>query len=491
MKRFMSLLLSVIMFVVLVPTATAQAEEIYTEIYTADDLRAVDNNLSGKYKLMNDIDLSEVTAKGGKYDFNSNGWEPIGSNSVYGSNAFTGVFDGNGYTISGMRINVTSMPKGATSSKARIALFSTNSGTIKNLTVSGDVKCIYEYGVDNIGGIAGYNVGTIENCANKCNVTLSYNKIMSTYVGGIAGLSKGDILKCFNNGRISTENKSVSSASTVFAGGITCGMGTVTDSYNTGAVSAEHNYGSSKEKACGIVANGGAKQVSRCYNVGDVVYAIGTVDVVNCYYLNTEGIGITGATALSDENMKKAESFVNFDFDSVWCIDSECGYSYPQLGSNRQVKPVVAQGIEIASLPEKLTYTEGEELDLSGLSVNILYSNGTKKPTEEYTLNGFESTVGAHTITVSYGEFTATFEVIVEEKKSLYILGDADSNGTVNVTDATQIQQYLAQLKVVESFDSDAAEVNRDGKLDIKDVTNIQLYLAKLPCAEGIGEPVF
>ena len=55
----------------------------YTVIKTADELQAMQDDLSGKYILMNDIDLSG-------YD-----WEAVGTNS----DSFTGEFNGNGYVI--------------------------------------------------------------------------------------------------------------------------------------------------------------------------------------------------------------------------------------------------------------------------------------------------------------------------------------------------------------------------------------------------------
>lgn len=48
------------------------------------------NNLSGKYILMNDIDLSG-------YD----NWDPIGNYGGY----FEGTFDGNGFVISNLKID--------------------------------------------------------------------------------------------------------------------------------------------------------------------------------------------------------------------------------------------------------------------------------------------------------------------------------------------------------------------------------------------------
>src|SRR5574344_965133 len=61
----------------------------YTVIKTADDLQNMQNNLSGKYILMSDIDLSGYN------------WASVGSIS----NAFKGSLDGNGYSIKNLTIN--------------------------------------------------------------------------------------------------------------------------------------------------------------------------------------------------------------------------------------------------------------------------------------------------------------------------------------------------------------------------------------------------
>ena len=65
----------------------------YTVIKTAQDLDNIRNDLDGKYILMNDIDLSSYS-----------NWDPIGEVDVDTGTGqgFTGVLDGNGYTISNL-----------------------------------------------------------------------------------------------------------------------------------------------------------------------------------------------------------------------------------------------------------------------------------------------------------------------------------------------------------------------------------------------------
>lgn len=110
-------------------------EKEFTPIYTVADLYNVRNDLTANYILMNDIDLSVATADGGDYDFNGNGWNPIGSNDIYDDLEFSGIFNGNGYTISGMRIALSALPSGSNAYGIYLGLFANVSGTVKNLKI--------------------------------------------------------------------------------------------------------------------------------------------------------------------------------------------------------------------------------------------------------------------------------------------------------------------------------------------------------------------
>ena len=71
----------------------------------------------------------------------------------------------------------------------------------------------------------------------------------------------------------------------------------------------------------------------------------------------------------------------------------------------------------------KTKYQQGEQLDLTGLVVTAVYSDGTTKeiPYGEggYTVSGYDANkVGKQTITITYGGKTAEFEVTVEKKQT-------------------------------------------------------------------------
>ena len=73
--------------------------------------------------------------------------------------------------------------------------------------------------------------------------------------------------------------------------------------------------------------------------------------------------------------------------------------------------------IEVTA-PAKTEYVQGEELDLAGMTVTAVYSDGsTKEIAEGYTVGGYDANVaGPQTVTVTYGGKTASFTVTVTEK---------------------------------------------------------------------------
>lgn len=94
-------------------------------------------------------------------------WTPIGNSSV----AFTGTFDGDGHTVSGMFINTTSTHNG---------LFGNVSGTVQNVTVADSWVSGGKY----TAGVVGRSLGTVANAVNFGSV-LGKDEC----VGGVIGSS--------------------------------------------------------------------------------------------------------------------------------------------------------------------------------------------------------------------------------------------------------------------------------------------------------------
>ena len=60
------------------------------------------------------------------------------------------------------------------------------------------------------------------------------------------------------------------------------------------------------------------------------------------------------------------------------------------------------------------------------------------------------------------------------------ILGDVNTDGQVNVFDATAIQCYLAEIASVSDDEKVAADFDINGKVDILDATSVQLSIAEI-----------
>ena len=79
-------------------------------------------------------------------------------------------------------------------------------------------------------------------------------------------------------------------------------------------------------------------------------------------------------------------------------------------------KEITLTDIAIRTQPDKLEYKINEELDLKGLEVKAIYSDGSEGIITDYQITGYDKDrVGKQTITVSYQGKETTFTVLVSE----------------------------------------------------------------------------
>ena len=76
----------------------------------------------------------------------------------------------------------------------------------------------------------------------------------------------------------------------------------------------------------------------------------------------------------------------------------------------------------------------------------------------------------------------------VADNKSEYILGDANSDGVVTISDVTAVQMVLADISLPE-FNEKAGDIDGNG-LDVTDAHNNQRYVAMYEAVLGIGGTV-
>src|SRR5690554_3275449 len=83
------------------------------------------------------------------------------------------------------------------------------------------------------------------------------------------------------------------------------------------------------------------------------------------------------------------------------------------VDTNPPVDPTLSS-IIVKSEPTKTTYTQGEDLDLTGLVIEAKYSDNTTKvvASSNYTVTGYDKNkLGEQTLTVTHEGKTVTFKV--------------------------------------------------------------------------------
>ena len=172
-------------------------------------------------------------------------WTPIADCMEDHITQYSGTFDGNNKTVSGLYFNDNS---------TRIGLFGSSEadGNIKNVGVVDS----YFKGNDFVGGVCGRNDGTITNCYNAGNLTVIES---SATIGGICGYNSGTVTNCYNTGTVTATGQVAS------VGGV-CGCSTapISNCYNIGTVTAT----SSDADISGICGyNFGP--IKNCYHLAD------------------------------------------------------------------------------------------------------------------------------------------------------------------------------------------------------------------------------
>ena len=97
-----------------------------------------------------------------------------------------------------------------------------------------------------------------------------------------------------------------------------------------------------------------------------------------------------------------------------------CNNSHNKEDDDTPIIPVkTLSEIEISHEPTKTVYETGDELDLTGLVINAIYSDETKEEITNYSISNVDmSTAGTKTVTVTYEGRTATFVITVNNKIS-------------------------------------------------------------------------
>ena len=233
-----------------------------------DDMGCPADGCKG-YELATNLDFdtngSGAADAGDAYWNDSAGWEPI-------SLSRNATFDGNGYTIVNLYINLPNLPN-LPYAQYPIGLFGSNGGTIRNVVLDGvDVTGGRSRFRSGVGGLVGHNqggaisdstasgtvtgndyVGGLVGFSEHATISGSTARVAVTgknYVGGLVGLNER-VTTYFSDGRVETREGTItnSAASGTVSGNDNVGglvglnYGTISGSTVSGTVTGNDNVG--------------------------------------------------------------------------------------------------------------------------------------------------------------------------------------------------------------------------------------------------------
>ena len=283
-------------------------------------------------------------------------WTPIADCMGDHITLYSGTFDGNNKTVSGLYFNDNS---------ARIGLFGSSEadGNIKNVGVVDS----YFKGNNFVGGVCGRNDGTITNCYNAGNFTAIES---SATIGGICGYNGGKVTNCYNTGTV-TATGSVASVGGVCG----CSVELISNCYNIGTVTAT----SSDTDISGICG----------YNIGPIT---------NCYYLADTEDENGGKTA---EQFKSGEVAYLLNGSKS---EGDTVHFYQNLsGENADALPVLDN-------THGVVYT-GEDCKTGGTSYTNNADSIAEGKIHDFDENGFCKKDSTHYQPATLNETTGNYEI--------------------------------------------------------------------------------
>jgi filamentous hemagglutinin family protein len=326
----------------------------YTLISNLSSISCTSSSCGGDYAFDNHVTVG-ITAPIG-YVSSGNNASPY---------AFTGIIDGFGHSISGFNytntaaynLGLISETTGATLKNfgiynstltgpsttvyytAGLLVGQANSSTINNVWSDGTVSA---GSVNQVGGLIGA-MGNGTTLSNSFAVTTVSG---GTAVGGLVGANYGVISNSYATGSVAAGTSGLVGGLVGFNASGAGGIGTIIQSYASGNVSG----GSSAEVGGLIGENAASATISTTYAVGSVAAGSGSTlggligkndsggSISSSYWDTTTsgttvGIGsgtATGASGLSDSNMKLQASFSGWDFTNSWAFQT-AGNAYPIL----------------------------------------------------------------------------------------------------------------------------------------------------------------
>ena len=317
-----------------------------------------------------------------------NTWTPMKS--------FSGVFDGNGYVISGLYAHYEN-------GNNDIGLFAVSAGgSVENPAVIKNLGLVDSYikGGERVGGFVGNLTGAlkIENSYNEA--TILGNCYLGGFVGNMADGSNLKILNSYNKGKTF-----IGGPVGGFVGKVTGDNGetklSIVNSYNLGEIKGDHSFGG----IIGLVAGShGFADVENSYTFyGAFVGAMnnGDTNIVHSFYVKdgaTECVSDGGCPASAFSDGTILDTLKNYKTESVdgsiWTQDENSDHPYipsnyrtltwsSDADSVSNIRDTVAKYHVVAIAEGKQFYANGKiysgilsDADVSAIGDSVLYPIG-------------------------------------------------------------------------------------------------------------------
>lgn len=113
--------------------------------------------------------------------------------------------------------------------------------------------------------------------------------------------------------------------------------------------------------------------------------------------------------------------------------------SYGGVSTGLEVDVLSVEAIEVTTLPTKTEYYNKEAFDPTGMVVSAIFSNGSKEEITDYTVTPEIFTYPDNIVTVTFGSFTDTFEIALNEE---YITVGVDEVKLIEEGNTVNVEGY-------------------------------------------------
>ena len=357
-------------------------EDQYNDWFENNKELEIDNHLTkingtNYYNIRNSSDMKKMLpfASSGSYRFKQTGNIDLSYEPNFFIPIFGGIYDGAGYSISNLNVpffnnsriglfgfvshgaiivNISLINSNVLGERHVGGLIGYNYGTVLNCHVTGNVASKF----NTVGGLIGLNLWTVENCSATGNVSCKYDN-----VGGLIGWNLMTVEKCSTTGNVSGERN--------IGGLVGWNSYMIKNSYSTSSVRGEGEIG-------GLVGNN-TGTATNCYATGNIV---GYENVGGLVGYNFKGIvensfwdmettgqsNSDGGMGKSTKDMMIKRTFIKggWDFDNIWVMIDKNDYPFLRWEMTAEINTYDSDNDLVPDIYDDFSFDPHASIDTDG-----------------------------------------------------------------------------------------------------------------------------